>query len=229
MKFKSNLLAQSSGSLDGTVFSHNRGGRYTRVRAIPTDPGSVKQVAVRGIFASLATKWANELTAAQRIEWDLYASNVPMIDRLGDTIYLTGFNMFIRSNTSIMQAGAPQISNGPPIFNVGEFTNAEITVSEAAAVASIAFTEADDWVGEDNAHMLIFLSRPQQETINFFKGPYRYAGKIDGDSVTAPTTPQTVSLPFPLLENQRVFGKVVVVRDDARRSFDQRTFCDVAA
>jgi hypothetical protein len=222
MKFKSQVLTQASGSIGGITYSHNRGGMYTRARAIPTNPNSPQQQAVKAILANLAVVWTNTLNVAQRAAWDLYAANVPIIDVLGSPIFLTGLNMFVRSNVPRVQAGMVQVTVAPPNFNVGSFTNPSATASAATQQISLVFTNTDTWAVAVGGAMLLAASRPQQAAINYFKGPYRFAGKVLG-AVIPPTSPQTIPVPFAVLQGQRLFLKVNVVQVDGRLSYPFRT------
>ncbi len=227
MKFKSPIFSQASGSLAGSVFSHNRGGMYVRARSIPTNPNSTFQQQLRAFMTQLATNWSSILTAAQRAAWETYAANVPLIDRLGEPRTVTGLNMYVRSNVPRLQAGLARVDDAPTIFDLGSFTEPSISAIDAANdTADITFATGDAWVSEDNAALLIWLSRPQQPAINFFKGPYRFAGAILGNSTTPPTSPQTVTLPFGISTGQRLFGAFNVVRADGRLSTRSRTFRD---
>jgi hypothetical protein len=229
MKIKGALATQMSGSIGGITASHNSGGQYLRARAVPTDPGTVKQTAVRALVSQLVNAWGDTLTAAQRNAWETYAQNVPLTDVFGDARVRTGLNHYVRSNLPLLQAGGTRVDDAPTDFNMGTFSPPTPSASEATQNVSIAFTEADAWRSEDDAHMLIYVSRPVGPTINFFKGPYQYAGKIDGDSTTPPTSPQTVSAPFAFVAGQRLHTQVRVVRADGRMSSVARNFCDATA
>ena len=65
-------------------------------------------------------------------------------------------------------------------------------------------------------------------TINFFKGPYQFAARINGDGTTPPTSPAVIASPFPFSAGQRVFTRIVVVRVDGRVSLDFRGQSDAA-
>jgi hypothetical protein len=219
VKFKSQIITQASGSIGGTTFSHNRGGMYMRSRATPTNPNSPQQQAVRTAVASLVSTWNNVLTAPQRAVWDAYAENTPVLNKLGEPINVGGLAMYIRANVPALQASLTRIDDGPTTFNTGEYTEPVIgTISEAGQTMSLAFTAADDWASEDGAAMLVLASRGQNASINYFKGPYRYAGKVEGDSGTPPTSPASIALPFAVVEGQKVFFQVRVIRADGRLS-----------
>lgn len=228
MKFKSSIYTQVSGSIGGTTFAHNRGGMYTRARATPTNPNTPAQQAIRALIAQFTSAWLNVLTRPKRRKWDTYAENVPLLDKLGEPRNVGGLAMYVRSNVSRVQAALARIDDAPTIFNLGDYTAPTMdNVTEAGASADINFTVGDEWASEDGAAMLVWLSRPQNASINFFKGPYQFAGLIAGDSVTPPTSPATILTPFEFGAGQQIFGRANVVRADARMGADVR-FADIA-
>lgn len=218
MKYKSPLMSQASGSLAGITASHNKGGAYFRQRSTPTNPNSIWQQAVRAIVNQLSNLWSNSLDSSQRAAWDQYALAVAVVDTLGEPIFLTGINHYVRSNVPRIQAGLPRVDTAPSIFNLGDFTSPSFEASEATQQLSVTFEDTDDWVNEDDAAMIIGTARPQGLAINFFKGPYRYSGTIDGDGTTPPTSPALVAVAFPFVQNQKVFTHARVSRADGRLS-----------
>jgi hypothetical protein len=230
VKFKSSLITQASGSVGGATFSHNRGGMYVRSRATPTNPGSAFQQVIRGFVAALTSAWNDTLTPAQRAAWDTYAENVPMTDSLGEPRNIGGLGHYVRSNVPRLQAALPRVDDGPTVYNLGEFTNPAFgTISAGGGTAGVTFDNADDWANEDDAAMLVLLSRGQNPGVNYFKGPYRFADLIAGDSVTPPTSPDSITAPFALAEGQKLFGQVRVSRADGRLSLPFRLVGTCAA
>lgn len=221
MKFRSSLLAQASGSLAGSTFSHNKGGQYIRNRATPVNPNTPQQIAVRAGFAQLAALWSNTLTPAQRAGWDNYATLVSVFNVLGNTIFLTGFNMYIRSNCPRVQAGLARVDDAPTDFTLGSFTPITMTATAALDGLSITFDNTDDWANETGAFMFLYGSRSVQPSINFFKGPFRLVGQIVGDDTTAPTSPASFANVFTNVAGNKVFARVRVSRADGRLSNDQ--------
>ena len=218
MLFKSAFLTQASGSVGGVTASRNRGGQYFRARAVPVNPGTPQQSAIRGFVTALSNDWINTLTQADRDLWNVYAANVTLVGPLGDPINVSGLNMYVRSNVPRLQAAEPRVDQGPDIFDIGDYTNPSFALDEPADEVDVTFTDTDDWANEDDAAMLIYASRPQNPTINFFKGPYRFAGAIQGDSITPPTSPAAIALPFPVAVGQRIFLRANVSRADGRLS-----------
>lgn len=217
MKFKGTFATSQSGSLAGITASHNRGGQYLRNRTIPTDPASSFQTARRNVFRTLVTRWTNTLTQAQRDSWITYADNTPFVNALGDPLILTGQNAYIGSNTLRVQAGIAQVATAPAIFErcaIGELT----PIADAAADEfEIEFDNSQAWATAVGGALLVFASKPQNASIRFFKGPFRYGGKIAG-AVVPPTSPQTVPSPYVFAAGQRIFLRFVAITADGRWS-----------
>ncbi len=228
MLYKSNLLAQASGSLDGTVFSHNRFGRYTRNGSRPVNPLSQRQAAIRAAFTAVASRWESTLTQPQRDAWDVYAANIPVTNRLGDEVFLTGFNHYIRSNTAIQQASGPIVDDGPTNLTLpAQDGTIVVAATESDQLLSVAFDDTLAWLDEDNGFLTVFMGLPQPASHQFFGGPYRFSDSIDGDAITAPTTPTTMAAPFVFAEGQKLWIRTRILRADGRIS-SQSTFQTVA-
>lgn len=222
MKFKSQVYTEVSGSVGGITYGHNRGGLYARSRAIPTDPNTTLQQVVRSALAQLAARWTNTITSAQRDAWELYAYNVTVPDVFGDPISLSGQQHYLRSNIPRLANGFTVIDDGPTTFSLAEYT--PVTVSSISAGSDdfdVNFTDTDEWVDVNNAHLIVYSSPPFNGTRNWYRGPYNFADSIDGDSVTPPTTPATISSPFALAVGQGIGFKVRLSLDDGRLSTPQ--------
>lgn len=212
-------VAQISGSIAGTTFSRNRFGAYARNRSLPVNPNTSSQQKVRSAVALLSGQWKNALSDAQRAAWSTYAENVSVLNRLGDVVNLTGFNMYVRTNTALVYNDLAEVDDAPTVFTLAEQDpTAAGAISEATQNISLTFDTGLDWVGEDDAHLLLYASPPQNSTINNYSGRFHVAGVVDGDSGTPPTSPATIAVPFPVVEGQKVFMQARIVRADGRLS-----------
>jgi hypothetical protein len=173
-------------------------------------------------MAQLSSLWADTLTEAQRASWDTYALNVPLPNAHGDPINVGGIGMLQRCNIARLQAdevALPQVLDAPTIYDLGAYSAPKVdSVAESADTVDLSFTDTDAWANETGSAMLVAISRPQNASINYFKGPYRFAKAILGDDATAPTSPATIDAPFPIALGQRVFVYVRVTRLDGRFS-----------
>jgi len=225
MKFKGTHISEASGSLAGVTYSHNRGGQYMRARAVPVNPNTLQQQAVRNYMASRSAAWGSVLTQGQRDGWEAYADQVLLTDALGEPRKATGLNHYVRCNVPRMQAamaGSP-LQVAPAIFDMGSYTNPVLgVVDQSDSTASIAYTNTDAWAIAVGGAMLVHASAGQSPGTAYFKGPYRYAGKVLG-AVVPPTSPYACPLPFAVQVGQRVFVKLTFVQVDGRLSSPFRT------
>lgn len=217
VKFKSSLLAQASGSVGGSTYSRNKGGMYIRNRAVPTNPNTAEQQVVRNALTSLSQLWVQTLTQAQRDAWQVYAEQVPITNSLGDARPIPPLAMYIRCNVARLQASLTRVDNAPVIFDLGGFTSPVLTVTAATNLVSVAFTNTDGWATAIGGAMIVKASRPMNQSIQYFKGPYRYAGKISG-AATPPTSPAALALPFPVAVGALVAFEVTAAFPDGRYS-----------
>lgn len=223
MLFKPLIGAELSGSIGGITASHNKGGAYFRSRVVPVNPATPAQGIVRQLMGTLAARWAAILSPAQRDAWDTYALNVPLLNRLGESVNVTGLNMYQRSNIPREQNGLARVDNAPTVFTLGDFTAPTVASLTPPTAMSLNFTVADGWVSEDGAAMLIYGSRQQNQSILFFKGPYRqYVLQLLGDSGVPPASPFAGVHPFVVAAGNKAFLKVSVTRADGRLSQVQR-------
>lgn len=230
MLFKSLILDKASGSVGGGTFSHNRYGQYIRQRSTPVNPSSQRQQDIRSIFAALAVLWSSTLTQAQRDAWILYGNTVEMINSVGDTIHLTGYSHYLRSNVARLQADRLRVDDGPTVMTLPE-TDPEATASasEATQLLSIAFDPLLPWVNEDNAAMTVLLASPKGAGVAFIDGPFRYAGLIAGSVGAPPASPVTLAVPFAVAEDQNTQVQLRVSRADGRLSTPFRDTFAVSA
>ena len=222
MLFKPLLGNQLSGSIGGITASHNRGGTYFRNRSTPVQPNSIQQQIVKAVFGALSTRWSQTLTALQRNAWDVYAENTPVLNAIGESITLTGLNMYIRGNTPRVQASLSIVDDGPTTFGLPSVSPVTIdTLVPGSNEYNLNFTPADAWANQDDAFMFSFSSRPKKPTILFFKGPFRLTATILGNSSVPPTSPDTQSATFPFNSGDLLYVRVVVADAEARLSQSQ--------
>lgn len=223
-------FGSASGSIGGKVASRNRYGNYMRTRAIPTNPNTQRQQDARSRFQFTASRWAVALSPAQRTAWNLYGDTVDMIGPLGQTINLTGFNHYIRSNTAILQAVLPVVDAGPTNFSLPQ-VDATIapTISEALQQISVVFDDTMDWAGEDNSFMTVHMTSPQNASRDYLDIKPRFADVLLGNTAVPLVSPQVVAVPYVVVAGQKVIVKFRIGRADGRLSGFFQSTITVAA
>jgi hypothetical protein len=154
-----------SGSQAGTTASHNRAGQYLRSRRAPVQPiGTGRRAFIRAAFGAAAMSWSS-LTTAEQASWTAYAISYPVTDALGQSITLTGQQMWISITTQLANCGQTANIAPPP-------SNAQDTIIPASLdFGSIATpTVTATWTpGASGNFVLIAFSRPVSNGVNFMK------------------------------------------------------------
>lgn len=98
MKIKlSALISDARGKLNGSYISRDNSGHVLRNKMRPTGTASIAQVRNRIAFQYIARRW-DAITEQCRNEWRAYALTQPYKNIFGDTRYLSGIAMFIKTN-----------------------------------------------------------------------------------------------------------------------------------
>ena len=221
-------IIQMSGSLAGNTFARNKSGNYVRARTKPVNPNTARQILVRTSLAPLTKRWAESLSGAQRAAWNLYGSNVSMQNKLGESIFLSGFNHYIRSNTILKTAGKAAIDDGPVTFEIpGQDPTFAITAGEGTQLITVTYDETLDWNNENEGYLWVFQGKPQNTQREFFAGPWRMIGHIAGIDPAGPVGPTDIGVQFVIGEGQRLWAYARIQRADGRLSniIKAETFC----
>ncbi len=213
-------IVQMSGSVAGNTHARNRFGNYMRARTKPVNPKSARQSGARIAVMYLAEQWREDpMTDAKRLAWETYSDSVNWQNKLGETVKLTGFNMFIRGNAALLRAGGSLIADGPAAGGLPPGDPAFVVAADATAQKlSITFDEGFDWAKETGAYLSVEMGLPQPPTRNFFDGPRRWAAAIAGIDTTGVTSPQLIDPPFTLTPGQKIWCRAKIIRKDARLS-----------
>jgi hypothetical protein len=212
-------IVQISGSIAGTTHARNRYGNYIRPRTVPVNPNSIRQSAARLNIVYLSEQWREApLTPTQRAAWATYAAAVAWTNALGESIKLSGFNHYVRSNAARIHAGLARVDEapttlslppGPSVFSVNAYASTQKLY--------VGFDDADLWAIEVGGALKVEVGQPQNSGRNFFGGPFRATGAVLG-AVSPPTSPAQLTSAFTLVATQQIWVRARVLRADGRCS-----------
>lgn len=174
MKF---LGVPSSGSIAGTTSSHNRAGQYTRNRRAPVQPvGTGRRAFIRSSFGAASSAWAS-LSSADQASWIAFAAGHPITDRLGQSITLTGQQMFVAVGTQLLNCGQP-LPTVPPAST----TTAAPVVSVFTVTHTGTITMTLSPSGGASDFILVAFAAPVSAGVTFQK-TFWQADVLPGNSV----------------------------------------------
>ncbi len=212
-------IVQMSGSIAGTVFARNKSGNYARPRTKPVNPNSFRQEFIRAAMSHLAEHWHADMTAVQRGLWETYAAAVAMKNKLGETIHLSGFNHFIRSNCPQRMLAEAIKEAAPTTLSLMEKDETTLCSEEDIAAQTFTFTfDNTNWgVNPDDKYWMCFYQgQPQLASRTTFHGPWRFmsaAGTVAGDAGT-----QLLPAEFAFAEGQKVWFQARMISFSGRTS-----------
>ncbi len=111
-KFSSTVFDELRGSLGNVVGSRSAQGGTVRKRAVPKNPKSAAQTAVRNAFAASSKAWRT-LTEDQRTAWHNLGRQMTVTNSLGGKAPLTGAQAHTSLNGVVATFGGAPISDAP--------------------------------------------------------------------------------------------------------------------
>lgn len=133
------MVSQASGRIGGTIFSRNRGGAYVRNGSIPTTVTTPFAQLIKSVTAAQSQAWAG-LDAAVQEQWREWATQNPVINRLGQSRTLSGHQAFVQINGRLVYAGFTALAS-PPIGEApAPFVPGTVTFVDAPLSLKVAFT-----------------------------------------------------------------------------------------
>lgn len=132
-------VGQISGRVAGNVFSRNRYGSYIRNGTKPTVSTTSYAMAQKARLGNISGNWQS-LSLANRQAWQTWAQNHPVLNRLGQTIVLTGHAAYVQINARIDQAGGSWIAQPPILAPPSPLLTFTLTADIGAGTCDIAFT-----------------------------------------------------------------------------------------
>lgn len=162
------VVVAGSGKLGGHVASRNLGGAYFRTRVKPLNPQTPAQIAQRYQMSLYSKNW-NTLTAAEQAAWNAYAAVTPLRDRLGNSITVSGKNLYIQCNINLALIGGSAITTPPSPAVLSEITGLNVA-SLTVSAATIGWTSGAIPAGEN---WVVRATRPVNAGVSYVKNQYR--------------------------------------------------------
>lgn len=182
--FDSQIISAASGSVGGLTFSRNAGGAYVRARAVPTNPATDRQTAVRTALGSANQSWDLDLTDDQQNAWNVYGKNTPVVNSLGKTVHRSGHAWYVAQYVLAVQLGADIVFDAPTSYNTGSppVAISGFGIQHTAGPPAHNNLVADVSVVPDapvEGTLALYIGRPQNHGRRFYKGPYQLATATD--------------------------------------------------
>lgn len=128
------------GSLAGQVHSRNTFGNYIRQKVSPVQPRTSRQLEIRELFTSFSRRFSQVLADEQQEAWRQAAASAPVRDVFGDSITLTGINLYTRLNSLRALMGLDPLDEPPPVVEVGAPKLTNVVANPEAPALTVDFS-----------------------------------------------------------------------------------------
>lgn len=174
----SGLVDSIRGSIGGTTFQSNKHGYTVKSKPNMVHPRSPLQNARKATFAGAVKAW-QQLSDAQRTDWNTWASTYPQYAKYNPSSQLSGYELFVRQHAFLFLIGQSVIT--APAYDVKPTDTLTFSLTLAGGVLSLVSSsttkDAEWWV-------VCFISRPFPVSSNFIgtKARYFYSFENDDDN-----------------------------------------------
>lgn len=111
------LITQISGKLGGQVLGTSRNGSYIKTNAYSVNKGTQKQQLQQSKIGSVTTFWGN-IPPSEKNNWETETANYPYVNRVGDLVEYTAYQLFLKLNTNLVLIDQPIITIAPVFVSV---------------------------------------------------------------------------------------------------------------
>lgn len=181
------IVVDGRGKIGGHVASKNKAGAYFRTKVTPSNPRSNAQLAIRSALTANAQGW-RALTESQRNAWNGAVGDFKKTNIFGDSHNPSGFNLFVRLNTTLANIGEAAITVPPAVASIGYCQGLSVAADASAHTLILTFAEAIP-----AGITAVVAATPQLSPgKNFVKSDLRIIGFIDA----AETSPRDASADY---------------------------------
>lgn len=200
-----------SGSIGGSVFSHNKGGPYIRNRTIPTASQSAYAVNAKARLAQISQAWQLE-DAATQLAWREWAKTNPISNALGQSRTVPGHVAYIRVNTCLMAVNLQPIVL-PPILPAPEpLTSLSVTADIGPGNFEIVYLATPLGATEK---LMVWAALVDSPGINYVENLYKLVLPTDLAQASPLAIQTAVEIRFGSASvGQTLFVKVQTVADE---------------
>lgn len=165
------LVVDGSGKIGGHVASKNRSGSYLRTKTTPVNPSTSYQQEARAVLGALSTQWGL-LSSAQRDSFNSAVSQFAKTDIFGDLKNPSGFNLFVKLNSNLINSGQAQITQAPLKEEIpySAVTSCVFDVSDQSATLTFATTDLD------GAKIFVYATPTLSDGTTYAKNKKRLVG-----------------------------------------------------
>lgn len=203
------LISNMVGKLNGSVFSHVRGGTCLKNRTIPTQPNTPIQVIYRNALSNISGSW-KFLDEKKRIQWNQAAIGKFRTNSLGDSYKMNGFSYYCSCNLNLFKIAEPLIDEPLPDVYYNIITEISVTFTILNHQGILLNLHQDPT--DPNIKYRIMSTGGIKPSLNYVTNKYRCVFTTEKSSfgILNICLPFITVFPFPSL-GQKIFFKAIPI------------------
>jgi len=188
------ILAAAPTRQGGWVLHRSGPSLAIRARPQPLNPQTPRRHATAGRLRQLVGRWRHTLTAAQRDDWEVWASATPWANWTGARLILRGVNAYIAQSLPRLSAGLAPLDDAPT--EVGP-TPVTPPIAQPTTDGDLLVTidPADPWANTDGSAMVLSLSGPYRAAASPRRPTMRHLAAILGSATSPPPAEHSIPIP----------------------------------
>jgi hypothetical protein len=197
------VVGDARKKVGGVVFTKGHAGAFVRRKVSPIQPRSQSQRNVRASFTAHSKAWAT-LTTAAIASFNALAKSTPKKDRFGNSITLTGLQLFQQLSRNIDTVSGTPLTTAPASLTEG--TPGALTVVTSAGTPT--FTVAPTTYPPTGSSMAIYASPQISPGRNFVGKNYKLVSVL---AYSASPTAANILSAYTSLFGSLIAGKNISV------------------
>jgi len=203
-------ITRMVGSHSGNTFSQNKGGSYVKRKPKGTQPRTTSQVTRQATITLTAKAYTFALSDADRAAWRTFASTTPVINKLGNTTFLSAQQMYTKLSAPLLAQGITPPNTPPISTSIGTPTSLVIdATSGPGGHVTLNLTATGTSIDESG---LAFISPPLNPGRNYVSSQLRQLPAYFTLNTVYDVTELYIGLfgSLPTAGGQRIFARAYV-------------------
>ena len=181
------IVSDARKKIGGVVATKGHAGNFMRKKVSPIQPRTSAQRNVRASFTAISKLWSGGLTG-NVAGWNTLAKSTPKKDRFGQSVTMTGLQLFQSLSRNLATIGVSPVITPPA--NLIASSPGALTYVASVGGPNLTVTEANVIT---SAEYSVVYAGPQQSPGRMFVGKtYRYITKTIGAGAALTTDIETL-------------------------------------
>jgi photosystem II stability/assembly factor-like uncharacterized protein len=176
------IVVAGLGKLGGHVFTGGEKGSFMKRKVSPINRSSSAQMVERSNISNISASW-RALSQAQRVLWDNASKDYPHSNIFGSTILPSGFGLYLKINSNLINVGLPALSLPPASKSLHDTGIVSLYINNINNVMEVSFANV---IGATSIYQ-VSCSMPIPPSVSFIKKLYRVIAALSS-SATSPAS-----------------------------------------